>query len=374
MNKINLNGTVGWEIDHILFSEEIDAMTGDIEFDMGSGGGFITPGVTIVNKIRDYDRGETIAKISHASSMMTLIALACDKVKVYDNAIFMIHNAQNIEMGDHHAMRAMANHLEKMSDMLSQLYVKKTGKSLAEIKDMMSKTTYMFGKEIVEEGFADEVIDTDGKKDKNEAIELSKLFVEKATSAMKQEKLTSEDMERNFKMCKGNCSINKKEMGSTTSTAMPVKLAKNKTQGVIMEMTAEEIDAMQSLNATLLANKGTLETRVKTANIRLEDKEAELSALTANFDEKLSKSTAVAQTDASATAVASATAIVAQAFETGVATQATITAMLQAGTPKAAATVALAAQPSSQAIGQQENNLDAGTESSWAGIEFNSKD
>ena len=207
METINLDGIVGWDIEAKAFGEKLDSITGDVDFEINSPGGYVTDGVAILNKIRSYDRGKTTARISYAASMMTQIALACDEVKVYDNAIFMIHNVQGFVYGDHNEMREVATLQERMSDMLGQLYCKKTQKTAEEIKSMMDNDTYLFGAEIKDMGFADEVIDTEKKSEKAEELETKKEMNDKAKNAMKEEKLSSVQLKEQFKQCIGNCTL-----------------------------------------------------------------------------------------------------------------------------------------------------------------------
>jgi ATP-dependent protease ClpP protease subunit len=239
MTTINLDGVVGWDIEASEFASLIDNTTGDITFELNSGGGYVTDGISILNKIRAYDRGKTTANISYAASMMTQIALACDEVNVYDNAIFMIHNVQGIVVGDHNDMREAADLQERMSMMLAQLYTKKTGKSEDEIKSMMDNDTYLFGNEIKDMGFADNIINTDKQTDKTNAIDTAHTMYEKVQKAMKEEKLSISALKEQFTQCMGNCDMVVNTAVPTASSDKPA----NKIQGE--NMTIEEIMASE---------------------------------------------------------------------------------------------------------------------------------
>jgi ATP-dependent protease ClpP protease subunit len=235
---IALNGVVGWDILAEDINKQIDDADGDIIFEMNSGGGYITEGVSILNKIRSYNKGKTEARISYSASMMTQIALACDEVNVYDNAIFMIHNAQGGAWGDHNEMEARARHLKAMSQMLAKVYVNKTGKTSEEIHKMMDETTYMFGEEIVTEGFADSIIDTDGEKDQALAVEAAGLNFSKSMDAMKEEGLTASQLADELKMCEKGCAL----------ASMPSsEKIENSNKGSTVKKTSEEL--LQELNA-----------------------------------------------------------------------------------------------------------------------------
>lgn len=207
MKIINLHGVVGWDIDAREFNEELENATGDIILDMNSGGGFITDGITIANAIRAYDKGKITARVSYAASMMTGIAMAADEVQVFDNSIFMIHNAQGGAYGDYREMGKRGKMLKSLSNMLSVSYVKKTGKPSDEVLQMMDDETYLYGKEITDEGFADIILeaDSDDNKTKDEAIAYATVQLEAANKALKERNESIEELSA----CIGGCNLEK---------------------------------------------------------------------------------------------------------------------------------------------------------------------
>lgn len=250
---INLHGVVGWDIMAKDVNTLIDEAEGELVFDMNSGGGYITEGVAILNKIRSYKGGKTIARVSYSASMMTQIALACDEVQVYDNAIFMIHNAQGYASGDHNEMTARAKHLKAMSGMLANLYVKKTGKDKKEIQKMMDETTYMFGQDIIDNGFADTLIESEnGEDDKAMAVTTATVNWGKSLKALEEESLSPSQLDDAIKMCKsGNCDL--ATMPSSEKIA-------NSTQGKTVKKTPEELQKLlDTANTTIEANKTSLD-------------------------------------------------------------------------------------------------------------------
>lgn len=359
MTIINLDGVVGWDIDAKEFAEQLDMLSGDITFELNSGGGYITDGVSILNKIRSYERGKTIANISYAASMMTQIALACDEVNAYDNAIFMIHNAQNVVYGDHNDMRKQADMQERMSNMLAQLYVKKSGKSLEEIKEMMDNDTYLFSDEIVSMGFADSIIDTDEEKNKATAMVASKEKMNTVKKAMEKEKLTVEDMEKNFAMCESGCNLETKNTGVNLDAMPETKLAENPNKRVVM--TKEQIDIMQDENKVLTANRQTLLARNENLQFDLDTKTKEVATLKDDFDAKLDKATAKLEEgfkakakEDSKTATKNMTARVNHAFATNVASAKTVIAMISAESDEDSSDIAIEAKEKTEAIHQGE--------------------
>lgn len=205
MKTINLHGVVGWDINAKEFGEELDNTTGDILLDLNSGGGYITDGVSIFNKIRGYDKGTIIARVSYAASMMTQIALAADEVQVYDNSIFMIHNAQGGAYGDYRELDKRSKVLKSMTNMLAKTYEKKSGKTANEVLEMMNDDTYLFGQEILDQGFADEILEaeSDENKTKDEAIAYATVQLEAANKALKEESVSIEALSA----CVGGCNL-----------------------------------------------------------------------------------------------------------------------------------------------------------------------
>jgi len=176
MNEILLNDEIGyWGISSQSIISQLSEMKGDVTVKISSPGGEVFQGIEIFNALKDYDKGQIhIIITSLAASMASYIALAGDTIKVYDNAVFMIHNAWSGVWGDHRDMRKSADILEGLSSLLAKKYISTTGKSKDEVHSMMDEETYLYGDEILLHGFCDEVISTNDDVDKNEAVAFSK--------------------------------------------------------------------------------------------------------------------------------------------------------------------------------------------------------
>lgn len=152
------------------FSERLarsDAKT--VILRINSPGGFAFEGHAIRSLVRSHaeDRGARIEVEVHGlcASAATTIAMAGDEVRIAEDAMFMIHEAWNIEIGEADDMRHQADLLDKFNEQMARLYVKRTGKSTAKIREMMKAETWMSGAEAVKEGFADSVIPSSGEAD-----------------------------------------------------------------------------------------------------------------------------------------------------------------------------------------------------------------
>ena len=94
--------------------------------------------------------------------MASVIMLAADagKIRIYENARVMIHRVTGGAHGNTDDLAAAAQLTKQFEDRIVSLYVARTGKDEAEIRDMMKAQlgTWFFGQEAVEAGFADSVI------------------------------------------------------------------------------------------------------------------------------------------------------------------------------------------------------------------------
>lgn len=171
MFTIPIIGEIGWDVTADGINAQLDKADGqEVVFEVASPGGSVYDGIEIFNAIRNYKGKKTAKLIGLAASMASYIPLATDKVLAEDNAIYMIHNAWTIAMGDSEALKAESEVLESINETIAQAYVTKTGKSEKEVLKMMSDETWMFGDEIKKEGFVDEMIvhkDSDKKTDKD---------------------------------------------------------------------------------------------------------------------------------------------------------------------------------------------------------------
>ncbi len=162
---IAISGEIGWDVWPDEIRQQIAQAKGeDIEFQISSPGGYIYDGLEIFNMIKNYDGATTTYAVGMAASMASYILMAGDTVKAASNAIFMIHNARAYTGGDQNTHRKLANILEGMSNMLGQEYIAQTGKEKDEIATLMNEETYLFGNEIIEAGFVDEIVNIDADK------------------------------------------------------------------------------------------------------------------------------------------------------------------------------------------------------------------
>jgi ATP-dependent Clp endopeptidase proteolytic subunit ClpP len=195
---ITLSGPVGLDVTAEMVRNELKSANGqDVELHINSPGGFVFAGIEIYNIINDYSGHVEARIIGVAASMMSYIVLAADKITAFENATFMIHNAKSLAAGNHHDLRKTANTLESISNILAQAYALKTGKKLSDIKALMDDETFLFGQEIMDAGFIDEIIERAEKEDDREsAILKARAFVESCINNLKNTESANADLNR----------------------------------------------------------------------------------------------------------------------------------------------------------------------------------
>lgn len=136
----------------------------NITIRMHSYGGDAGVSIVIHNRLRDLaSKGVKLTCIVDGVAMSggSLIMSACDIVMVNPSSLVMIHKCWSYFWGTYNAdeLRSAADQNDAWDRTQISIYQRKTGLSETVLAHMMSATTYMTGKEAVEKGFADEVID-----------------------------------------------------------------------------------------------------------------------------------------------------------------------------------------------------------------------
>lgn len=131
---------------------------------MNSIGGDAGVSILIHNRLREIaSDGTKIECIVDGVAMSggSLIMCAADTVKVYPSSIVMIHKCWAPIFGAYNAdeLRAEATQRDAWDKAQCNIYTGRTKLSETKILHMMSETTNLVGKEAVDNGFADEVIE-----------------------------------------------------------------------------------------------------------------------------------------------------------------------------------------------------------------------
>ena len=131
---------------------------------LNSLGGDAYSSIAIHNRLRELQQNGTDITCNVDGAAMSggsLIMCACDNVRVNPSSVVMIHDCWvwTVEQMNSGSLQKLAKELDVMDNSQAEIYARKSGQSLGEIRSMMDNTTYLSGREAVEYGFADEVIE-----------------------------------------------------------------------------------------------------------------------------------------------------------------------------------------------------------------------
>jgi ATP-dependent protease ClpP protease subunit len=220
--KIKMFGTFASDLESMFFGEDglitfknvqtelKNAGGSDIEVDLSSVGGLVDVATDIFLAFRaykrDYPKSQLILNIkTQAASAASFFADGefWDLITVEDISSYMLHNPANYVGGDYRIMQENADYLKRLSALYAGTYAAKSKKSQKEIQTMMDKTTWLYGQEIVDAGFADEVIST--ANDKNKDSDFAKMQMKYKSMMMKiqQIEMKKEDLEKAVAMLDG---------------------------------------------------------------------------------------------------------------------------------------------------------------------------
>lgn len=148
------------------FLRDLDSLTGakTVTIHMSSCGGDALVGMVIHNKLRELSaKGIWLICIVDGAAMSaaSVIMSACDEVRINPASLVMIHRCWGFFWGGYNAedLREAAEMYDAYDRAAVTAYQRKTGLSETELTRMMSETTWLTGKEAMEKGFADQLIE-----------------------------------------------------------------------------------------------------------------------------------------------------------------------------------------------------------------------
>jgi ATP-dependent Clp endopeptidase proteolytic subunit ClpP len=149
-----------WGVSASAFMRDLKSMgeLDEINLSIHSPGGDVLDGWAIYNALKNNKAKVTARVEGLAASMASVILMAADEIEIPENAYVMIHNPWGVAIGDAEELRDTAELLDKLGNGLVNAYASRTGNDEDEIREMMSAETWMDGKEAVERGFADTLL------------------------------------------------------------------------------------------------------------------------------------------------------------------------------------------------------------------------
>jgi len=134
----------------------------NVTFHINSPGGEVFAGVAIYNRMKEFTGNVTTIVDGLAASAASIIAQGGKKRKVCNGSLTMIHGAASLLLGYYNAndMKDTLKQINAIDKSIASIYAQTTGMDQEKLKDMMSKTTRMSAQDAIDNGFADEIVDT----------------------------------------------------------------------------------------------------------------------------------------------------------------------------------------------------------------------
>ena len=166
--EINIDGAIGWDEDASwigIKKQLADLVTSKITkitVNINSLGGYVTDGLMIHDALSMF-KGEIITRVfSLTASAATIIAQAGNKRQMSSNALYLIHHASNIAMGNVNDIEAAVDDLKKVDARLTDIYIKR-GADEAKVRSLMDENNgygkWIDADEAKEAGLIDEIIE-----------------------------------------------------------------------------------------------------------------------------------------------------------------------------------------------------------------------
>jgi len=135
-----------------------------INFYINSPGGSVTAGMSIYDTMQFIKSPVHTIVLGQAASMGSLLAQAGEpgKRKILPNARHMIHQPLGGMQGQASDVEIQAKELVRWKKVLTDIYVKHTGKAYEELEKDMDRDNYMTAQEAVDYGLADTVVTNRG--------------------------------------------------------------------------------------------------------------------------------------------------------------------------------------------------------------------
>lgn len=127
---------------------------------LNSCGGDLYTGIAIHNAIKSLSAEINVVVEGIAASAASVIMCAGDTVSVYPGSLVMIHEPRCtvVDYCGVDDLKAIIKMLNAGIDSCAEVYAAKTGDTTEHLKSMMHKETWMTGKEAIDKGFADQLL------------------------------------------------------------------------------------------------------------------------------------------------------------------------------------------------------------------------
>lgn len=148
------------DVSSTTFKNSLDELGTEVEtihLYINSPGGSVFEGIAIHNMLVRH-KAYVIGHIDAlAASIASVIAMACNEIRMPKNSMMMIHNPWTIAMGNAVELRKQADDLDRIGQSAIQSYLQKAGDKLDEetLKQLLDAETWLSADEAFQYGLAD---------------------------------------------------------------------------------------------------------------------------------------------------------------------------------------------------------------------------
>lgn len=131
-----------------------------IKVRINSVGGDLEAGVAIYNRLKELNNVTTVID-GLAASAAGLVFQAGSKRQIYESGQFMAHGA-SVGLCNYYNLQDLdkiRNRLIAANEQVVNIFAERTGQSKTKLKHLVEAETWMTGEDVVNQGFADEVIE-----------------------------------------------------------------------------------------------------------------------------------------------------------------------------------------------------------------------
>ena len=148
--------------EHVVRAAEVvqrlqEFQGGTINVYINSPGGFVSEAMAVYNALLRHPARKLVQIDGVCASAATIIAMAGDRITAAEGAMIMVHAVSNTVNGDAADMRREADTLDKLTDTLVRLYMRRTGRGRAEVARWVTEETWFTAAEARAVGLIDEV-------------------------------------------------------------------------------------------------------------------------------------------------------------------------------------------------------------------------
>lgn len=164
--EIYLYGVIGdsWFGDGVSakqFAADLKALGAvkTIDLRINSEGGDVFQGQTMYSLLTQHEAKVIVHIDGLAASAASFVAMAGNEIEIAEGAFVMIHNARGGMWGEADDLRKYADLIETVNGTIRDIYVARTKNETKKVKDWMDAETWFTGKEAVDAGFANRVVE-----------------------------------------------------------------------------------------------------------------------------------------------------------------------------------------------------------------------